>query len=108
MTPLMRLKIAVLPPMPSASVSTAIAVNPGFFNNWRNASLTSFITQCLHGTHRSCPSRGDKTGDERDDKEQSAGARQQNRIVRRNVEQLAGEKPVGRERKDEPYSQADG
>jgi hypothetical protein len=32
------LKIAVFAPMPSASVSTAIAVNPGRFNNPRNAN----------------------------------------------------------------------
>src|SRR6266498_1455333 len=37
------LKIAVLNPMPSASVSTATAVKPGFFNNWRKANLRSFI-----------------------------------------------------------------
>src|SRR5262245_18695227 len=29
--------------MPSARVSTATAVNPGFFSNWRKANLTSFI-----------------------------------------------------------------
>src|SRR2546426_3154684 len=37
------LKIAVLAPMPSASVSTATAVKPGFFNNWRKANLRSFM-----------------------------------------------------------------
>src|SRR5947199_7590695 len=42
------LKIAVLAPMPSASVSTATAVKPGFFSNWRKANLRSFITQGLH------------------------------------------------------------
>src|SRR5437867_3070054 len=34
--------------MPSASVSTATAVKPGFFSNWRKANLRSFITQGLH------------------------------------------------------------
>ncbi len=34
--------------MPSASVSTATVVNPGFFNNWRKANLRSFVTQRLH------------------------------------------------------------
>src|SRR2546423_1357472 len=28
--------------------STATAVKPGFFSNWRKANLRSFITQCLH------------------------------------------------------------
>src|SRR2546427_11331343 len=30
-------------PMPSASVSTATAVKPGFFSSWRMANLKSFI-----------------------------------------------------------------
>src|SRR5882762_11859854 len=37
--------MAVLAPMPSASVSTATAVKPGFFSNWRKANLRSFINQ---------------------------------------------------------------
>jgi len=32
-----KLKIAVLAPMPSASISTATMVKPGLFNNWRAA-----------------------------------------------------------------------
>src|SRR2546428_4615729 len=39
-------KIAVFAPMPSASVSTATAVEPGFFSNWRKANLRSFIVRC--------------------------------------------------------------
>jgi hypothetical protein len=30
-------------PMPSASVSTATAVKPGFFSNWRKANRTSVM-----------------------------------------------------------------
>src|SRR4030095_2773719 len=41
----MTLKIAVVAPMPSARVSTATAVKPGFFRNWRKANLRSFINQ---------------------------------------------------------------
>jgi hypothetical protein len=37
------LKMAVFAPMPSASVSTATAVKPGFFNSWRKANLRSFM-----------------------------------------------------------------
>src|SRR5436190_23413256 len=48
MIPSIRLNTAVLPPIPSASVSTATAVKPGFFSSWRKANLRSFITQCLH------------------------------------------------------------
>ena len=40
---LMTLKMAVFAPMPSARVSTATAVKPGFFSNWRKANLRSFI-----------------------------------------------------------------
>src|SRR5207244_3812751 len=40
---LIRLKMAVQAPIPSASVSTATAVKPGFFSNWRKANLRSFI-----------------------------------------------------------------
>src|SRR6185312_16389705 len=42
------LKMAVFAPMPSASVSTATAVKPGFFSNWRKANLRSFMAQRLH------------------------------------------------------------
>src|SRR5437867_1509162 len=38
--------MAVLAPMPSASVSTATAVKPGFFSNWRKANLRSFMVRC--------------------------------------------------------------
>src|SRR5437016_7101525 len=47
-TALTTLKIAVFAPMPRASVSTATAVKPGFFSNWRTANLRSFITQRHH------------------------------------------------------------
>src|SRR5207249_2307044 len=40
-----RLKIAVFAPMPSASVSTATAVKPGFFSNWRKANFRSFMAR---------------------------------------------------------------
>src|SRR5216117_589624 len=42
-TPWMMLNIAVFAPMPSASVSTATAVKPGFFSSWRKANLKSFM-----------------------------------------------------------------
>src|SRR5438552_13565697 len=34
--------MAVFAPMPNASVSTATAVKPGFFSNWRKANFKSF------------------------------------------------------------------
>src|SRR5437667_8017502 len=47
-TALTMLKIAAFAPMPSASVSTATAVKPGFFSSWRKANFKSLITQRLH------------------------------------------------------------
>lgn len=41
------LNTAVVAPMPRASVSTATAVKPGFFNNWRKANLRSFIRRVV-------------------------------------------------------------
>ncbi len=35
--PCTRVKMAVLAPMPSASVMTAVSVKPGALRNWRNA-----------------------------------------------------------------------
>src|SRR5438552_17714764 len=62
-TAFMTLKIAVFAPIPSASVSTATAVKPGFFSNWRKANLRSFITQRLHRIHSSrAPSRQPTSG----------------------------------------------
>src|SRR6188474_104755 len=37
--------MAVLAPIPRASVSTATAVKPGFFNNWRRANLRSLTSE---------------------------------------------------------------
>src|SRR5213593_1558683 len=48
------LKMAVLAPMPSASVSTATAVKPGPFSSWRKANLRSFITQRHHRIDSRC------------------------------------------------------
>src|ERR1044072_8800287 len=46
-TALTTLKIAVFAPMPSASVSTAIAVNAGFFANPRNANRISLNNKSI-------------------------------------------------------------
>ena len=43
-----KLNMAVFAPMPSASVSTATAVKPGFFSSWRKANFRSFIPQRHH------------------------------------------------------------
>src|SRR5438477_4866704 len=43
-----KLNMALFAPMPSASVSTATAVKPGFFSSWRKANFRSFIPQRHH------------------------------------------------------------
>src|SRR3989454_12001952 len=68
-TALTTLKIAVFAPMPSASVSTATAVKPGFFSNWRKANLRSFITQCLHRIDFRCAPGRQETREQGDREE---------------------------------------
>src|SRR5438445_13877256 len=46
-----KVKIAVLAPMPSATVRTTVAVNPGNFTNWRRANLRSCIPDFQQTTH---------------------------------------------------------
>ena len=41
-------KIAVVAPMPNASISTAVTVNPGDLRSWRNANLRSGNNERLH------------------------------------------------------------
>src|SRR5262245_24683131 len=45
-------KMAVLAPMPSARVSTATAVKPGFFKSWRKANFKSFMGEGENIEHR--------------------------------------------------------
>src|SRR5436305_1674760 len=66
-TALTMLKMAVLAPIPSASVRTATNVNPGDLRSWRRASVRSFIS---FGTKRDnwinpqCAACGQETGDQ--------------------------------------------
>ena len=52
MTPFTIEKIAVLAPMPSASVSTATVVKPGLRRSMRSPCRTSRITSSSHGSPR--------------------------------------------------------
>src|SRR6184192_3521690 len=49
---LIKLKIAVLSPIPSASVKTATSVNPGDLQSWRKANFRSFISLGAEGLNR--------------------------------------------------------
>src|SRR5205809_6489697 len=48
---LIKLKMAVFSPIPSASVSTARKVNPGDLRSWRRANFRSFIVRCSDSLH---------------------------------------------------------
>src|SRR6266576_569377 len=77
---LTKLKMAVFAPMPSASVSTATAVKPGFFSSWRKANLRSFITQCLHRIDTRSASRRQPGSEQRHQQEQQRHASERQRI----------------------------
>src|SRR6266567_4780414 len=74
-------------PMPSASVSTATAVKPGFFSSWRKANFKSFITQCLHRIDSACSPGRPPASEDRDNQERSGSQKEHRRIPRRNTEQ---------------------
>src|SRR5438034_2680088 len=85
-TALTTLKMAVFAPMPSASVSTATAVKPGFFSNWRMANLRSF-TQRLHRIHARGTARGQPAGEQRHEPEQQWCGEIGRQVGRLDVEQ---------------------
>src|SRR5690348_4224711 len=51
-TPLIRLKMAVFAPMPSASVTMATKVKPGVLRSWRKANFKSFMSFVSQRNHR--------------------------------------------------------
>src|SRR5882762_3151540 len=85
----MRLNTEAGAPMPSASVSTATAVKPGFFSNWRKANLRSFITQCLHGINFRRAARGQPASQQGGGDQQRDDARKRQRVRRRDAVKLA-------------------
>src|SRR5262249_48576811 len=84
-------KIAVVAPMPSAIVITAMKVNPGDFRSWRRANLRSFISfgaQCSNWINVCGTPGREQTCDQRDRCKQNSRACKQRRIVRRDLIQL--------------------
>src|SRR5947208_1241532 len=80
-----KLNTAVFAPIPSASVSTAIKVNPGDFRSWRRANLRSFISfgaQRLNRIDVSSAPRWQETREQSCYREQGCGGEQQQRIMR--------------------------
>src|SRR6266480_5782878 len=88
-----RLKIAVFAPMPSASVSTATAVKPGFFNNWRKANLRSFITQRLHRINAPCAPCRQPAGEDQRRQDAQRHSNERQRIERTDSSELVTEEP---------------
>src|SRR5215472_12887815 len=98
-------KIAVVAPIPSAIVVTAVKVNPGDFQSWRRANLRSFMSfgaQCLNWINvRRTPGR-EQTCDQRNCREQNGRTSKQRRIVCRNFVQLRGNQASEREGSHDP------
>src|SRR5947207_8502202 len=98
---LTKLKMAVFAPMPSASVSTATAVKPGFFSNWRKANFKSFITQRLHRIDFGCAAPGQPAREQSDAKQNERGRHERERVVRFHIVEQARDElrdlcPTGR------------
>src|SRR6266446_7290373 len=90
-TPLITLKMAVFAPMPSASVSTATAVKPGFFSNWRKANLRSFMAQRLHRIDSRCTTRRQVAGGKDDQSHYCRDHQERLRIPRADFIQHVGQ-----------------
>src|SRR5213595_1128711 len=89
---LIKLKIAVFSPMPSASVRTAIKVNPGDLRSWRRANFRSFILFGAERYHRIDASRAtcwDEAGNQRHDAHDQRNAQQSGDMKRGHVEKHA-------------------
>src|SRR2546422_2973671 len=92
-----------LSPMPSARVSTATVVKPGFFSNWRKANLRSFITQCPHRIDIRRTARGDVAREEGNSTQESGNARKSEGVKRAKPEEQSGKEPGRRGRSGESY-----
>src|SRR6476659_8871891 len=84
--------MAVFAPMPSASVNTAIRVNPGDLPSWRKANLRSLILFCAQRDYR-IDAHGAagwyKTGKQSGDGKSCGGNGNQKRIMRRDLVKLS-------------------
>src|SRR5438034_9343530 len=80
---LIKLKIVVFSPMPSASVTTATKANPGDLRSWRKANFKSFIslgTKCLNRVDTCGAARRNKTGNRCNEREQAGDGEIDGRI----------------------------
>src|SRR5688572_4600489 len=79
--------------MPSASVSTATAVKPGFFSSCRTANLRSFMTQRLHWMDPRGSTRRKKAGYQRDKQKRYRNRDKRTRLGGTDFKQLVAEQP---------------
>src|SRR5206468_4900438 len=106
---LIRLKIVVFSPMPTASVKTATQVNAGDLRSWRSANFTSFILFGSQGGNwidvcgAACRYQ---TSQQRGRSEQNCCAAEQQWVVRRNLIELRRDQPAERERRDNAEREA--
>src|SRR5215510_13907850 len=96
----MTVKIAVLAPMPKASVSVATSENDGFFASIRRPKRRScknvfiissylFTPERDHRIHLRRPSRRQIAGHERDDREQNRKSEERERVRRAHFKEQA-------------------
>src|SRR5439155_11844167 len=101
---LIKLKIVVFSPMPTASVKTATQVNAGDLRSWRSANFTSVILFGSQGGNwvDVCgAARRYQTRHQCDRREQNCCAAEQHWVVRRNLIELRRDQAVERERRND-------
>src|SRR6266581_1809679 len=104
---LTKLKIAVFAPMPSASVSTATVVKPGFFSNWRKANLRSLITQSFDRIDLCRPAGWQPASERSNDHQQQRGGDQRGRVGRAYAVKQAHDHAAGDQDSDESNRRTD-
>src|SRR5690349_12677146 len=85
-------------PMLGARMSAASALKPGFFSNWRKATLRSFMAQGLNRVSARGATRGKPTGEQRDNAEQRRNRDKRSRVGRTDVEEKASHQTSKRHR----------
>src|SRR5437588_9475488 len=108
---LIRLKMAVFKPIPSASVRMAMKVNAGDCQSFRKAKRRSlmktlFGAQRLHWIDKRGATRRQQTRQQRNRRQQNGRAAEQRRIVGGNFKQLGYKQSPERERGHDPDRQS--
>src|SRR6266480_3494923 len=109
---LIKLKIVVFSPMPTASVKTATQVNAGDLRSWRSANFMSVMSFISFGSQRGNwvdvrgAARRYQTSQQRGRREQNCCDAEQHWVVRRNLIELRRDQPAERERRDNAEREA--